>query len=184
MSGGGEAEAKKHGKRKKNRNDKKAKTRADASCPGPSGDGVGLSIAFADVRLAQTFTAFRSGRLLQTALQIDKSEGSFGDYVLQLGAVDTFGVPTNEVLAATTVANGSVPVGETLVPFTFAQPAAVVAGKQYALVLTRPGSDRLFWRGHFGDSCGGRSFNSGNLTVPFKGASIDLDLIFTTFVRS
>jgi len=181
--GGEDAAARKNGNQKKKRKNKKAKVRADAICPGPNDDG-GISIVFADGRAAQTFTALRSGPLVGAELLIGKLNGTFGDYILQLGRVDSFGVPTNEVLASTSVANGNVPGGESMVGFSFAKPFSVVAGAQYALILARPGAIELLWRGHFGDTCAGRAFASDNLTAPFDGVSIALDLIFTTFVRS
>jgi hypothetical protein len=156
-------------------------TRTDATCVGPSDRGISFD---GDGRMAQTFTALGSGQLARADLQIRKLEETFGDYILQLGAVDAFAVPTDEVLAATSVANFTVPDGESTVSFVFATPAAVVAGTRYALVLTRPGSNQLVWTGHGGDTCGGRAFLSVTQNEVFQPVDTELDLNFTTFVRA
>ena len=182
--GDDEAEARKRrNKKKRKRKNRKPKVRADVVCPGPADDG-GLTIGFPNVRLGQTFVARSSGSLVKAELLIEESPGASGDYVLHLATVDAFGVPTNDVLATASVANPRVPEGQSTVTFTFARPAAVVANTQYALILFRPDSDSLFWRGHFGDTCGGRTFDSASLTAPFNARNLELDLIFTTFLRS
>lgn len=179
--------AKKNGKkkRKKKRKNKKQDrpvTRADATCPGPP-DGVGGQVS-GDSRLAQTFTALRTGRLVRAEIPIVKFAGSLADYILQLANVDAFGVPSNEVLAVTSIANVDVPDGESTIALTFANAAVVEEGTQYALVLTRPGSDNLIWQNRFGDLCPGRTFVSPNTTDPFAPVSADADFLFTTFVQS
>jgi len=181
-----DAVARKRGKRRKkkrkHKKDPKLQTRVDATCPGPT-DDHGLSSLTGDVRFAQTFTAQASGQLVRAELQL--LHFSLGDYILQVGTVDAFGVPTNEVLAVTSVASAEVPEGdEVTARFNFGSPAELKAGTQYALVLTRPGSDTLIWRGHFDDTCAGRAFFSGDQTSPFVGESIELDLIYATFVQS
>ncbi len=183
--GNDDAEAKKHGKHRKNtkRRKPKAKTRIDAVCPALEADS-GLISTNGNLRLAQTFTALRSGPLARAELHIRENPGVLGDLVLQIGAVDAFGTPTNEVLASTSLANQAIPDGESTVAFAFSKPAVVAAGTQYALILTRPGSDILEWVGQGGDSCAGTEFISDNQTAPFVGVSNALDLIFTTFVKS
>ncbi len=177
-----EIEAKKHGKRKNKKRKKKAKVRVDATCGGPPESGLGSSDGAS--RLAQTFTASASGALVQAQVFIFKLEGSAGEYLLRVSPVDGSGVPTNDVLAETSVSNLGVPAGETLTTFTFANPPPVVAGTTYALILTRPGSSNLGWKGHSGDTCSGRGFVSVDQTAPFAEGIAGLDLIFTTFVRS
>jgi hypothetical protein len=189
-----ETEAKKHGKRQKKRKRKKkdkpsptslpppgAVTRADATCPDPTG---AFLITDGDERIAQTFTAIGNGALVRAELVIFKVQGTFGDYILHLGAVDAFGVPSNEVLAESVVANARVPANESTLTFSFANPATVATGTQYALVLTRPGSSQLEWLGSFGDPCFGRAFISPNQTTAFEADNTGLDLGFTTFVSS
>jgi hypothetical protein len=185
-----EAAAKRNGKRKRKRkNAKKNKNqppagptvRADATCPGPStSDPSAGGLA----RLAQTFTALASGPLVSAQLLISKDPGSTSDYILRLSPVDGAGVPTNDVLAATFVANGSVPDGESLVTFAFANPAAVVAGTQYALVHARPGTDNFTWLVRAGDACVGQRFVSNSPTAPFAVDTNGNAYIYTTLVSS
>jgi hypothetical protein len=68
--------------------------------------------------------------------------------------------------------------------FGFPNPATVVAGTQYALVLTRPGSDQLEAIGTFDNPCAGRAFSSPNQTAPFVEDDEGFDMTFTTFVAS
>jgi hypothetical protein len=185
----GVSEAKKkrnHKGRRKNhrkRNDR-TETRVDAICPAGPDDNGGLSSLDGNNRFAQAFTALTSGPLIRAELLIFQVSGEFGDFILQIGTVDAFGVPTNDVLASTSVAGTGVPAGESTIAFSFANPAIVSAGEQYALILTRPGSDGLHWQGHFGDTCGGRSFFSNDQTAPFEPNDVDDDFIFATFVQS
>jgi hypothetical protein len=157
-------------------------TNVDATCPGPNDSGLGSTDG--NTRLAQTFTALASGALVSAQLPLVKQAGTDGEYLLRLSAVDDSGIPTNDVLAETSVSNLSVPIGPSIVTFTFANPAAVTTGTQYALVLTRPGSTHLQWDGHLGDTCAGRGFVSTDQSAPFEEGIEGLDLIFTTFVSS
>lgn len=171
------------GRRHKRRKHKRPAVREDATCNAPNGDS-GLSLTL-DGRLAQTFTALTSGALVRADIPIGKRSQTFGDFTLQLSSVDAFGIPTNEVLAATGVANNAVPVGKATVSFTFAKPAEVQAGVRYALVLSRPTSDDLAWFGNSQDACAGLSFFSVDRTSPMTtGGQLVIDLHFTTFVRS
>jgi hypothetical protein len=177
------AAAKRKVKRKK-RNKKKdrIRTRADALCAESTGSSVALPSP--DARVAQTFTAIRSGTLVRVEVEISNSAGTVGDYFLQVAPVDAFGVPTNEVLADAAVASEAVPDGISRVDFPFPQPPKVVAGDRYAVVLSRPEVGPQ-WSGRSGDGCpGGRAFVSDDLTAPFRSLSLSFDFIFTTFVRS
>jgi hypothetical protein len=159
-------------------------TRVDATCSGAELSGGGNRDG--NFRIAQTFTTLTSGLLVTAELPIIKEAGSDGDYALRLSPLGA-GVPTDVVLAETTVTNASVPSGGpegAPVTFTFGTPASVVAGTQYALVLTRPGGGLLQWRGDLGNPCTGRSFFSPNQTEPFTLLSEGIDLNFTTFVSS
>lgn len=181
--------ARKKGKRKKkrkhkNNKDKKPKTRVDAVCSRGGGRGGILVLNAETSRIAQTFTAGGSGSLVRAELLIDKEAQTFGDYVVQLGTVDDFGVPTDEVLASTSVGNPAVPDGESTVTFTFAKPASVTAGVQYALILARPGTTKFSWSGSRGDPCAGRAFTSGDVGEPFRSVDSELDLTYATFIRS
>jgi hypothetical protein len=157
-------------------------TKVDAICVGAGDSGLGSNNA--NARVAQTFTAQASGQLVSAELPVFKPADSAGDYVLRLAPVDGAGVPTNVVLAETFVANADVPANRSKVTFTFGQPASVVVGTPYALVLTRPGGDFLQWAGDAGIACAGRSFLSVDQTAPFASINDDLDLVFKIFVSS
>jgi hypothetical protein len=156
----------------------------DAGCP-PLGGGN--YVTNGDNRFAQTFTAGLSGNVTAAELRITKNvpDGP-GDYVLGINEVDGSGSPTNNVLATTTIPETSVPGGSINLPVTaqFAQPATVVAGQQYALVVSRPGSGgfglRLQGRSDV-NPCPGSLFLSNGQVNPFM--DIGADLIFTTFVE-
>ena len=156
-------------------------TNADAVCPGPTNDAY--AIGGVDWRLAQTFTALTSGSLVRAELLLSEPAGSLGDYVLRIAPADGAGIPTNIILAETAVLDINVPNGKSTVSFTFAAPASVVAGNSYALVLTRPGADKLVWLGHIGDSCTGTTYLSESQFGEFVAVG-NIDLIFQTFVNS
>jgi hypothetical protein len=183
-----EAEARKKRKRNRKRKNKKDRkgnnpptTRADATCSGPP--DFGLSNPEGNIRFAQTFTALATGPLVSAELQLNKREGSTGDYILRLSPVDGAGIPTDEVLAETSVANADVPAGGPIVTFTFADPFSVKAGADYALVMTRTEGD-VGWFALGNNSCSGRAFQSNSQAGPFFESSDSDDFIFTTFVTS
>ncbi|MFN8662936.1 MAG: hypothetical protein U0075_13665 [Thermomicrobiales bacterium] len=156
--------------------------RADAQCTGANGAAVTSS---PDGRIAQTFTALQSGELVRAELLFVTPSNAPGDYVLHLAPVDAFGFPTNGVLATATLPGAPSPDGlPTLETFAFPQPATVVAGTAYALVLSRPEVGIVGWFGRTDNGCAGRAFISDNRTAPFAGAGQNVDLVFTTFVRA
>ena len=182
-----DAAAKKKGKKHKKKHKKQPATpqaptiKSDAVCPGPTNDAY--AIGGVDWRLAQTFTALTSGSLVKAELLLSEPAGSLGDYVLRIAPADGAGIPTNIILAETAVLDINVPNGKSTVSFTFANPASVVAGNSYALVLTRPGSDKLVWLGHIGNSCAGTTYFSESQFGQFVAVG-NIDLIFETFVNS
>jgi hypothetical protein len=155
----------------------------DASCAEPSGAVIGQG---ANSRGAQTFTAQNTGPLTRAQVEIDKI-GDPGDWVLSINAVDGLGAPTNTVLGATTIPDGSVPNGVSTLTGNFASPATVTAGQRYALVFTRPSSDSLRIRYSFTNPCAGFAFFSQGPTETFEaicaGATNDCDLVFAVFVE-
>jgi hypothetical protein len=174
------------GKRKKRRKNKskrnKAKTRHDATCPGTGESSV--RHAAGDRRLAQTFTAIRSGPLVKATLLITDLRNPAGDFVLRLSPVDDSGFPTNELLAESTTALGTSSDEDVELEFAFADPFAVEAGVDYALVLARPVGDAFRWRGDLGNPCSGTVSFSLDQTGPFQSFNDDFDFIFATFVKS
>jgi hypothetical protein len=154
--------------------------RLDALCTGPAETIVGIN---GNARRGQVFTAQVSGLLVMAQLLLDQKAGADLDYDLRLSSVDSGGFPTNEILAQSAVAATAVPVGISLVTFTFSRPFAVVAGTRYALLLTRPGGGNIFWYMAVGDACPGNLAASANQTAEFI-TDTNLDYIFTTFVSS
>jgi hypothetical protein len=151
--------------------------RPDTRCFG------GVDIDFGGVensRQAQTFTALSSGALVRTELTLAKDQDALDDWVLRLSPVDDAGVPTNDVLAETSVPDASLPIGRSTVTFAFVNPPSVVAGTTYALVLTR--GELFNWTGRFGNPCLGVGFSSSDQTGSFTEASVDF--VFATFVSS
>jgi hypothetical protein len=109
-------------------------------CPGPeefvlAGDG--------SARVAQIFGASRTGTLRQIRIAIDKPIGASGDYLVQLGRLMPNDLPSNspiDVMAVVTIADASVPLGDSTLVANFAGPF-LVAGTGYAAVTSRPGTN-------------------------------------------
>jgi hypothetical protein len=187
-----ETAARNHGRRKKRKRHSRRKRRKNQNTAPPAPvirpdatcivEPDGSASAEGSGRLAQTFTAIGSGSLVRADLRLEKLASEDGDYALRLSPLDASGVPTNTVLAETFVVNAAVPVGASTVTFTFATPFAVVAGTQYALVLTVPAGDRFTWIGNNEDPCAGQGFISTSATDVFLDVSADFN--FTTFVSS
>jgi hypothetical protein len=158
-------------------------TRVDAIC---TVDGPGtLLLAEENNRLAQTFFAVASGPHVRVDLDIAKPLGAGGDFVLRLSPVQTTGegfVPTNDVLAEASVPEASLPLFGSTATFSFAIPFSVVAGTQYALVLTRPSGGTFAWIGREQAPCLGDASFSLDQTGAFTG--FDFEFFFTTFVTS
>jgi hypothetical protein len=150
----------------------------DANCPGPE------TIAFPsgeDARWAQSFTALTSGSLVRAETEVGKA-GPAGDFAMQILATDAAGDPTNTVLASTTIPDALVPTGNSRISGVFSSPASVVAGEQYAFVITRPGEEFTV-RDRGDNPCPGAEYLSVNQTAPFGGADTCCDLIFAVFVE-
>lgn len=185
-----DVEASKKRKRRKRKNKKKDKnprpsgpvTRADATCA--ASNRVVFSAFDGNLRIAQTFFAVKSGPLVTAVILSSKEPGSDGDFVLRLSPVDASRVPTNEVLAEASVVAATVPDGVSTFTFAFSNPAPVVAGTEYALVLTRPGGTFVAWVGQSDTPCSGQRFFSNDQDKPFQPDPNVLDLGFTTFVKS
>jgi hypothetical protein len=115
---------------------------------GPSFGGTGA-------RSAQTFTALNSGEITSAQVYLYRQSPFTTDVTVQIASVDALGVPTENVLATTTIPFCAIPVGQPgeLVIASFDSPAAVEAGQQYALVLSTPGGseDYYGWRFKYGD---------------------------------
>jgi hypothetical protein len=153
----------------------------DANCPGPH-DGPFTGV-LTDWREAQTFTAQTTGSLVRGELELQIKFGAPGDFVMQVVAADASGVPTNTVLASTTIPDASVPDASSRFAGTFAAPASVVAGGQYALLITRPGGGNFGLWTRDGNICPGQPFRSDPLGGAWFLESPYYDLVFAVFVE-
>jgi hypothetical protein len=131
--------------------------------------------------VAQSFTSGLTGDLVRAELVMDHFAIEDGEYFLRLAPL-LDGLPADGSLAAARVNDRTLPDGESLVTFSFDQPARVTAGVSYALVLARSGGGEYTWRGVLG-GCPGRAFVANGLTAPFD-PSDETDFLFTTFVRA
>lgn len=134
-------------------------------------------------RYAQTFTEPNGGWLNTAQLVLGKATGSSGDFLLQINTVDpNTGFPTNNTIASTVLPSANVGTNIALVTFSFTYPARVEAGKQYALVLSRPGVSPNFWVDvqNPGTCAGGQEFYSPSQTESFNAFGADLP--YATFV--
>ena len=149
----------------------------DANCPGPPNTSVDPDPGDRDV---QTFTAQRTGSLVRGETEISKLGGA-ADWVMQIVTTDGSGTPTNNVLASTTIANASVPDGDSRIVGLFASPATVVAGQQLGLLITRPGESYTL-RDRDDNPCPGQEFFSAS-GGPFMSEAPVFDFVFAVFVK-
>jgi hypothetical protein len=152
-----------------------AQETAAANC-GPPRTTTGTTGA-GDGRFAQPFSPSISGSLTRVQVDVTKA-GTAGNYVVSINAVDGAGVPTNTVLASTTVAD-SFPDGARIIDAVFATPAEVVAGQSYAVVVSRPGSNSLTVGLRI--DCPRNLFFAGPDPAAF-GPAGGFDLVFVAFV--
>ena len=148
----------------------------DANCPGPPNTSVDPDPGDRDV---QTFTAQRTGSLVRGETEISKLGGA-ADWVMQIVTTDGSGIPTNNVLASTTIPNASVPDGDSTIVGSFTSPASVVAGQQFGLLITRPGESYTL-RDRSDNPCPGQEFFSAS-GGPFMAEPI-FDFVFAVFVK-
>ena len=155
----------------------------DANCPPPK-DALFHDPGQVNPRMAETFTVINSGELNLARAYIN-TMGTPADWLVQINSVDGSGAPTNNVLAQTTVANSSVPPGESLLEGNFANPLTVTAGETLALVVSRPGSDDIWIGERMTSPC---PPPTGNLFVSHSqtGSFLSLpgaDMVFAIFVK-
>jgi hypothetical protein len=152
---------------------------ADAGCPGPPAGSAFLS---GDSRFAQTFTVLATGEL--TAVDVALySTGTPADWRVEIVGVNHSGIPTNTVLASTVLPNATVPPGASTQSVSFSPGAPVAAGEQYAVVVTRPGSNAVVVGIRDVDPCPGALFDSSDQTADYDLYDPETDLVFTAFVE-
>jgi hypothetical protein len=152
----------------------------DANCPGREFSYASMSSGAS--RFAQSFTAGITGEVTSAQVDVTK-QGTAGDYRLDINEVDAAGVPTNTALASAIIPDAAVPAGDSLITGSFANPAQVSAGQEYALIVTRPTSSWLQVGTRAGNDCPGRLFFSNTQAGAFGPLGAGDDLIFAVFVR-
>ena len=127
--------------------DARRRKRRAFQCPGPTEDTFGQGSSGTRARLAQVFTAGRTGSLRQIKIALIKEPRQTGDYVVQLVKVSGSpnGIPSNsaaDVLAEVTIRDGKVPQGASTLIGSFTGPK-LVQGTEYAAVVNRLGNTSL-----------------------------------------
>jgi hypothetical protein len=151
----------------------------DASCPFPGDtDGVATDLGG---RYAQTFTAQSTGVVTAAQLEVN-DKGETADLRLDIATVAT-GTPTNNVLDSAPVVDP--PPGISVRTGTFQGPgAAVAAGQQYALAVSRPDVAGSTIRVFLSNGCPGTLFYSSSQSGSYLlvGANC-CDMAFAVFVE-
>jgi hypothetical protein len=151
----------------------------DASCDA----NLGASIVQpnGDQKVAQTFTALHTGALdtASTAVTTPMSPTP-GDWRLEIAST-TGGAP-GAVLASTTVPNTLAANTQSTITGTFANPAAVSAGAEFALLISRPGSNGYAVAEEGGDPCPGQGYFQNAPSGPFLIDNF-VDFRFATTVQ-
>jgi hypothetical protein len=156
------------------------KRQPDTKCTGPVEGEIGGS---GDARIAQTFRAKHSGKLTVAQVSVRKDANTDHDYILEISPTDIAGKPTDSPMALQAVPESSVPTGQSsTVKAHFSSPATVVAGTEYALIVTRPGSG-IVADGRTPDTCAGNAFLSNGQTGEFS-VEFNFDLLYSTFVSA
>ncbi|HKY15604.1 MAG TPA: hypothetical protein VJM33_11825 [Microthrixaceae bacterium] len=141
-------------------------------------------------RVAQTFTAGRSGSLDMVSLTPKRVSGAPSALSLSIRPVDATGVPNSTVLGTGTF-DGTINPGPALTDMALSSPATVVAGTKYALVVEQTcatagpdGGWALFGQnaGYAGGSVWERAVHPTLSTAWFEPTGIVSDLNFATWV--
>lgn len=162
----------------------------DQSVPTIANVSTSISDQFQE---AQTFTAGIGGRLDQVDVAVGKSLTGAPSLQIEIRAVAS-GLPTGAVLASAAAPAASFPLTtfpSTFTSVTFAAPAVITAGTQYAIVAKSAGcgfANCFNWAtGPSGDAytagSGFQSTTSGATWFPLNGFG-SLDFAFKTYVAA
>jgi hypothetical protein len=144
--------------------------------------------AFAGQSPAQTFTAGITGGLDRADLLLRKAGSPVEPLTVEIRNAAS-GQPGTEVLASASIPMSALGSSPGFVPATFATPAAVTAGTQYALVAytTHPTNDCCGWRYQDGTDpySGGAGFFSNTVPpqAPWSTQGGGDDYAFMTYVE-
>jgi hypothetical protein len=135
----------------------------DASCT--VGPGVTIEQPNGDLKVAQTFTALHTGGLDTASTAVIPRSAISGDWKLEIASTSA-GAP-GPAMATTTVPN-TLPLNtKGTITGTFATPPSVSAGSQYALLISRPGSNGYGVADEGGDPCPGQAYYQNVVAGPF-----------------
>ena len=101
------------------------------------GDLDGFSWVYSGQSTGQTFTAGLSGELTSVTIFLKNGGAATEDLSVAISAVSG-GLPSGTALATQSIANAGVPATEGAVKVTFEAPATVVAGTEYAILVSSP----------------------------------------------
>ena len=136
--------------------------------------------------VAETFTAGVSGSLTDVVLWVRVSNPR---NPVAIAPVDGAGRPdVSRPLASTTLTDATAVFAP--VPLSFAAPARVEAGTQYALVLFAPAAGAWVWKADLGSStidpgggrCADGAYAGGRMWFSSLAAGADADFFFQTYV--
>jgi hypothetical protein len=153
-----------------------------------AGQTVGL-----DQVVGQVFTAGLSGPLFSVWLGLWSAgattpDVTFPDAIVELRTVDPLtGLPTATVLTQAQIPNSALPAsGDIGVLITFANPAIVAAGTQYAIIVRSAGPENPYaccsWSYQTSDVYPAGSLVTSYASGPFFAANDSADLAFETYV--
>ncbi|MFZ5814412.1 MAG: tandem-95 repeat protein [Bacillota bacterium] len=142
----------------------------------------GFQYCKANYACAQVFTAGKNGGVTRVRVLVAKESGT-GDLLLQVRALNSSGEPIGTTLASEAVAAADVPGAGSpaWVDVTFATPASVTAGTQYALYMTaQPDTVYHWYDSRLNPYAGGREWlqDTDGTWDPFSNN----DLAFETYV--
>jgi hypothetical protein len=132
-------------------------------------------------RWAQVFTVQRSGELVRAQLTFSIAQGTTGNLVAAIHALDGAGTPTNTALRSAAVATETLAFGEQEVGFEFLPSLPVVVGTNLALVFSHSGDKDPGVKRSVVDACAGEAYSSSGAASPFvlePGRDVD----YTIFV--
>jgi hypothetical protein len=150
----------------------------DASCA--ANLGATIEQPNGNQKVAQTFTALHTGVLDTATTAVTPRGGAVGDWTLEIAA--TSGGAPSSVLASATVPNTLATNTQGFITGTFANPAAVTAGGEFALLISRPGSNGFGVALQGGDPCPGQGYYQNSAGGPFLIDNF-VDFRFATTVR-
>jgi hypothetical protein len=145
------------------------------------GTNVPINILTGTDRVAQTFTAGRTGNLDGVAFFVTRS-GSSGSVTVEIQTTSG-GLPTGKVLGSSTLHESSIPMVRESSAFLYSPPVPVVTGTQYAFVVSAPNIASGATVRVYGNVPGG--YDRGDAYFSSAGSSGPLannDLTFVTLV--